>query len=896
MILRVHENNTEALVLTFLPYHTKPIFTNLLSILPPTLPAIFKFLHPYKGSLACPSRHTIVHTATNNLAFLSALNTYVLKSCRTQSQYRGLLSFWVGVFTEAVSGMLDQSASRQEAQLRKEQDILLRVLPVLNEGLSMKNIPDLRVGCYIVLTILTSKAQLEDYVLEAMMEAVVSHWTTDTTHAGLICLSVIAQNKRTNKIPSKVYRAVMALSRIDDDLKTLGEQYQVEDLTYGLICGILENLDKGQDASYLQLIWSFIKGNLVGETRTSQAIETILLKADSTESINNHGPDMQRQLANLILKFSESDVFGETVRNLVGKTKIDLELLEMKLQARILPQLPSNDGNFEDTEMKDAVTIVEEEDFTTAAGRIPTRTVNETSFLSHSKSYVFGSLCHAFLLALSSEASVRQFRDLPVLRKSMATTDPLYISFFIRIWCGPYPIQARATSLKCVSSIFDKVESSADMQVLLPYLVYALGDISPKVRRAATDLILMITSRYTTIEEGEKSKEEKSVLGKHDIYGHLDIVRDVSWMSFTDVTKFLRDILVPSLEECRLDATHIIKRLASTLSGSHHRSSNTAPKELNTSTKLAIFTFLGSHINQTSIHSVRLRLLSIMNLVEKVGNVSRTKILLPLLTAQEYQSQETLRGLCANEHINESEYLSQIVGVVTPSDREGLRLLISLVLPREHSLPHQLRKAAVQRIQHIWKPIKSDMQLYFVEALLDLVGKSSTDGFEEEYRAQALEMLRSISLSPKTLLAMLGKLPTFSDGLNDETPSPKRRRIGQVRAGATHGVNDTTFVNRLKITTIILELVEVNMAGKTSQEVLKKLFQVLADIQYAKAQMQVDLGYIQSIVLNALSAIIEQERVSYLTVEHEEITYLFRCLLRRNWTTPQSMPTLLLIV
>ena len=792
--------------------------------------------------------------------------------------------------------MLDQSASRREAQLRKEQDILLQVLPVLNEGLSMKNIPDLRVGCYIVLTVLTSKAQLEERVLEAMMEAVVSHWTTDTTHAGLICLSVLAQNKRTNKIPSKVYRAVMALSRIDDDLKTIGEQYQVENLTYGLICGIFENLDKGQDASYLQLIWAFIKSNLVGEARTLQAIETILLKANSTVLINNHGPDMQRQLANLILKFSESEIFGETVRNLVDKTKIDLELLEMKLQARIRPQLPSNDGNAKDREMKDAVTIVEEEDFTTAAGRIPTRTVNEISFLSHSESYVFGNLCHAFLLALSSEASVEQFCDLPILRKSMATTEPLYISFFIRIWCGPYPIQARAVSLKCVSSIFNKVESSADMQVLLPYLVYALGDISPKVRRAATDLILMISSRYTTIEEGEKSKEEKIILGKHDMYGPPDIMRDVSWMSFIDVTKFLRDVLVPSLEECRLDAAHIIKRLASTLNASHHRTPNSAPKELSTSTKLAIFTFLCSHVNNTSLHSVRLRLLSVLNLVEKVGNVSRTRILLPLLTTQEYQSKETLRELCAKEHINESEYLSQIVRVVTPSDREGLRLLISLVLPREYSLPHQLRKAAHQQIQHIWKSIKSDMQLYVGEALLDLIETPSTDGFEEEYRTQALETLRSISLSPKTLLAMLEKLPAFSDGLGDETPSPKRRRIGQVHVGAPRDVNDTTLISRLKTSTIILELVEVNMAGKTSQEVLKKLFQVLADIQYAKAQMQVDLGYIQSTVLNSLSAIIEQERVSYLTVKDEEIAYLFRCLLRRSWATPQSMPTLLLIV
>jgi len=36
--------NTGAVILTFLPYHTTPLFLNLLSILPETLPPAFKVL------------------------------------------------------------------------------------------------------------------------------------------------------------------------------------------------------------------------------------------------------------------------------------------------------------------------------------------------------------------------------------------------------------------------------------------------------------------------------------------------------------------------------------------------------------------------------------------------------------------------------------------------------------------------------------------------------------------------------------------------------------------------------------------------------------------------------------------------------------------------------------
>ena len=863
IVNRVQENNIEALLLTFLPYHTLPNFTTLLSILPPTLPPTLKFLHPYKESLANPSRHTIVHTATHNLGFLLALNTYVLKSCRARNHYRGLLSFWAGIFTEAVSGMLDQSASRREAQARKEQDILLRVLPVLNEGLSTKSVPDLRVGCYMVLTILTSRVQLNDHVLEAMMEAVVSHWTIDTTHAGLICLSVLAQSKSTSKLPKKVYKAIVSIESIEDDLKMLGEQYPVENLTYGLICGMLDVIGKGHDAIHFEFIWSIIESNLAGKAYVSAVIENILLKAYDTGFMNSHGPDMQRRLANLLLKISDSEVSAEILRNIISKNKIDLELLEINLQASILQDrhLPSANGDGEDINLKDVARIKVGEDFTTAVGRIPTGTPNETSFLSHSKSYIFGSLCHAFLLASSSETCITQFCDLPVLRKSFASIEPLYISFFIRIWCGPYPLQARAASLNCIGNMFENAKISADLQILFPYIVYALGDMSPKIRRAATDLILRMTAGYTALENGEKGSEEKIILGKDSIYGHPNSVQDVSWMAFVDVTKFLRDLLVPNLEECRLDAAHIVRRLTSALSGSHHnRTSNFTPKELKTSTKLAIFTSLGSHVNQTPLHSVKLRLLSILNQLEKVGSVSRTKILAPLLTAQEKQSEGTLKDLCAYEHVSESDYLLQIVSVVSPSDREGLHLLLSLVLPRKPSLSQQLRKTAFQRIHDVWKSIKPDIQLLFGDSLLDFAVKLPTDSSEEEFKVQALEILRSVSLSGNTLLAMLEKLPNLSDRSNDEPP-PKRRRMSQEVA---RGPIDANLANKLKITTTVLELVEANKMAKISL-LLKGLFQILADTQHAKVQMQVDLGYIQALVLDSLSAIIEQEKVRYLT-------------------------------
>src|ERR1700734_3537055 len=103
---RIHEYNTSFLLTTFLPYHPLPVFKTLLSILPSNIPPPYKFLHPYIRSLTQPPRHVIVHTATNNPAFASLLNSYVLGVSNKRQQYPALLSFWAGVMTEAVAGML----------------------------------------------------------------------------------------------------------------------------------------------------------------------------------------------------------------------------------------------------------------------------------------------------------------------------------------------------------------------------------------------------------------------------------------------------------------------------------------------------------------------------------------------------------------------------------------------------------------------------------------------------------------------------------------------------------------------------------------------------------------------------------------------------------------------
>ena len=87
---------------------------------------------------------------STNRQLFTAMSAFVLKSSHLGLQHPILYSFWAAIATEAVAAMFDQGRSaRCEAQKQNQEDIVLLLLPILNDGLCVDNVPDLRVGCYM---------------------------------------------------------------------------------------------------------------------------------------------------------------------------------------------------------------------------------------------------------------------------------------------------------------------------------------------------------------------------------------------------------------------------------------------------------------------------------------------------------------------------------------------------------------------------------------------------------------------------------------------------------------------------------------------------------------------------------------------------------------------------
>ena len=845
------------MVLTFLPYHTTPLFPTLLSILPGNLPPALKFLHPYIQSLANPPRHAIVYTASHNQFFFAAMNARVIEISRLGYHYTALLSFWAATITEAVATMLDQIRSgRQEVQRQSQEDVLLRVMPTLSDGMHLVKVPDLQIGCYMILTVMVTKVALEDEVLVSLMDAV-TLGLTQTKPAGLICLAALAQQREVAVLPKRVLKALIKTERLEDEFTILKSQYKIDKLVLAVVLSILEGIGQPQDGFSISLVRSLIEADLMVEQYVSVAIATIISMAQTRQSKGKQEHDLQSSLIDLLLRLSEKKSFQRMIQDTINSPGTDLDVRLRK--AINLDEHSLNEVGLENPERVNISLATES--FQDVVNRIPIQTAYEISFLSHSDSYVFDSLANAFILASSSSKDMEVFSDLPVLRKSLIMTEPLYLSFFVRIWCSSYPAAACTAAVNTVSKCFGSQRLVTDVQILIPYILHGLADSSLDVRRASANLVTTLNSAYSK-EGKEKKLIMESILGQGQIYGQEKPSRELVWLSTEEAAKFIKEILVPSLEECVLDNHHISQCLSAIFNSTKHkRNPQSLYKELKTSLRQTFFNFLCSHVINTPMYSVKFRLLQLLNQIEKVGNLSRTKTLLPVLVASRQKSTTEWEELSSRYQISLPQFFNQLVAIVLPIDRDGIHIL-QAIIQGETLDSSLLILAAHQRIRVLWPSLKSDLQETLANVLLELAVVDPKRNNEQMQRDESIITLRTVPLLTTILQLFLENISAVSETVQHKSDTSKRRRTshGHAFISSTHDLHK--FGLTIKRLAFVLELIEACNIEEQSP-LLKGLFQVMTDLQELRDHSNTDLAYLQVLAMDSILSIIKKFEVRF---------------------------------
>ncbi|KAK4633704.1 U3 small nucleolar RNA-associated protein 10 [Fulvia fulva] len=830
---RVHEHNTEALLLTFLPYHASHIFPTLLSILPEQLPPTFRFLHPYVSSLQTPPRHAIVAAASINSAFFAAFSQYTLNLAKARYQSALLLGFWASITAQSVNVMIDATRSgRETARRQKEEDLLLKVLPILQSALSIRGVPELYLGACMIMTILATKSSLSDKALNAMMDAVANGWTDQTVQDGILCLAVLAEEREAMSLPRPVVKAITKHDDLLEIIERIGAKYRVEKLLVGAAIGALHAKLQEHEPRMLSLLTASVLNHNVSDAGKLDVLQSILDAVATTE----HGVELRSELLKMLNSLAE----GENGSRLIRAAAERADINPARLDADLALQLQSSDSAEASDDDTDAMLLDEQPAAAidrsaldlTALPKLPSK---QTSFLDPVHQQALEQFSMAFHQALPSEEDISALLAQPSLERSACTKQPNTFTFFAGVWMSHAPVSARVKSLQMTAELLQQAKKDnafVDVQALIPYLIAALADPAKAVRTAAGVASKALHALYKLRPQEKGKTDESAVWSKDTIYGKQS--SQVQWLPTADAHRVLADALLPIIEDCVIDAEKIVQSLSTELNGT---SGTATPqrKELKATLRPATYAFLASHVVATPSHMLKLRLLPILSRVGKHAGTARSHILLPYV-----------RSVVSLEQSgDDSDNLARAL-VACVSHRSGEEVQFLQELATSGSRRSQL---AFSRLRQL---LRKAAQPKLVDWLLDLAHDPDAS---DDVQSEAVDTLRSLGLPTDVLVHLVETLPNAADLQSQPTPAKKQRTSRTSDVHKLGSVDKGKLNLALRRMTLVLELVEQAKPERHPQ-LLKGLFHLLSELHHYKALLDSELIYLQGLIVNNLLSVV----------------------------------------
>jgi U3 small nucleolar RNA-associated protein 10 len=847
-------------LLTFLPYHLTPIFRNLLSILPATIPPEFKFLGPYLKSATNPTRGSVAYSATNTDSLFNALNNYTLQICRAGQQHEVLLSFWAIVTTEAVTGRLGLAQSgRKEVQRQRQEDVLLKVLPVLNDGLSIRDVPELTLACYTLSIVLASKGNLADNVLDGLMDAVAHTISTENPRAALFSIYILCRHRSQWDVPKRTFTKIMGIPDIGIPLAQMAEQYELDEFILVLHRASLRTLKKNDFVQRIAFLESLVCLQLLSENMLVQALTLTLERIKNMTDSDPVDKAVKTRLLDMFRRLNESEQFEEAIGNAILKSGINPSKLETNLQMLIKAPAAEEPQNGLNIDMEPDAKVSPTDTLGDVLSRIPLRTVDERSFLHHGSSHLFESLKDVFVMMAGNKDGIQRFRSLPIWQGAPNVTEPLAVSFFVRVAFGLFPTSVRRSALESVRLVFQSQDMKVDGQALLPYATALLADPDARIREETANLLLALDRAMpedlVEVQGGDR-------WGAEDLYAPGNQSANLSWLPPQEASKIIRRVYLPLLEEYALDPTQITRALESALkagSSSSRVNAKTDSIDLKKPLRLGFFELLLSHLTSTPLFSFKSRLLMILKNVDRVGSTSRVKYLMPMVKQWSSLSTEDAQASAQAAGVDLTALEAAMAAVVPPNDKDCIQSLLSLVTDNQTQQRATFTSAIFGHMINVWPMLTSERQAIAAQMLFGRTIRGfNSDNVDVSRHAQ--NVLLSIRLPTEALAIILDEVHSSFARIRDHSPAAKRRRMSQNQMIAVAATNSDDMKSNLALTTLALELVDSSKPEDRPQ-LLGPLFQLLAVLQSLKAQTRTELSYLLSLDLGSLLAIVQKASV-----------------------------------
>ena len=855
---RVHSHNASALLATFLSSHEVPVWRNVLRLVEEgskggIVPPEWKFLGPYLKTAAIVPRHAIVYSATNNDGFFTVLNGYVIRCCQEGSSWPQLMRFWSSIAVEAVVGRMRQARSgRKEVQRQRTEDVLLKIVPLLDDGFAVRDCPELTMACYTIAIVLAGSADLSDTILDGLMEAVVHtilYGEMDAKQV-MICLTILVSRKQDVSVSRGVLAVVMKAEHIGSLLHEVNDRYPATVLATALIRASLTGMKPKNYAARTIFLESLLR---TGSTFAPHAavrgwVELLVQKVQTLDSADAAFSAVRARLIESLQQLNESDNYAPIFAELAGQAAdgatTDLE----NILGSTLPRIEApaaTDGDVMDIDVPEVVN----DPAHTALAALPERTADTHSFLAVFDPTLGSQLADAFGLSCRHATTLQEFESLAIWQ-TQTQGSPLFVTFLLRIACGPRIAQHRAAALKMVAkSIQSQVD--LDAQAILPYVLVCLADPAQNVRKAAAELVLAVEKAAPkSLVQGEDCRQ----FGKDDLYQH-DALDKVSWISSNQLTKLVRQALMPVLEECVLDESHISKALQSALNGSStpgRLSSQTESIELKKALRHSLFDLITSHAVATPLIKVKISIIAMLDNVGKVGQTTKSKALAPVLRSWTALSAEQAEKAAQAESLSMNEVDSLMVQIVSTHEKDAVGHVLGMLADEETTPRGDLVAAFFNRIIQLWTDLRHESQSAAANKLFEL-SFSNVPSLSRGARS----VLQTASLPTDVLNSFLD---SSCSGLAQmhEGPPKKKRRSSSGRATTPQGLSSEHDMSTARLT-LALELVD-NSKPENRSELLAGLFEVLAIMRRLKQHQKTESPYLLHLCLSSVLAIVDQAR------------------------------------
>lgn len=841
---RIQENNIEPFILAFLPFHDTSIFPTVLSLLPKAkqLPPSLKFLQPYISSLAAVPRHAILYSTINNPSLFTSINNFVLTTAKQRNQTATLLGFWASILAQAINGLLENTQSgRPEIRRQREEEVLLRILPVLQTAFDIRDVPELYLGCCMVVVILATKVDLEDKVLDGLMDAVAGNWSSQTIGDGIAALSVMAQEKATLKLPRSTVHRLLASPNILPRLEEASVKYPVDRLFTGLVLAFIKGRRSKGTFDYNALLTSYCTSRYISEASKLVVLTTLCLAIQSsTDTTTDTDFDTLRIAATATANLLE--VQG-LLSKVIQSESIEVKELESRLNTPLRLELVERkeevDGDG-DANMGIAESVSSPGPDVASLDNVKSDLRDRKSFLDGHSNDAYSTVIRVFAGVVGSEAHMKRFTDHICFKRTDGEENALLLTFLARTWISHSIQSVRQSALRMAKTILtEPIFAGVDPQSLFPYILLGLTDISQPVRRAASELLLQVHSAFRSAEKAKKL-QDMAVLSKAEIYGSDS--RHVRWMKSADVSNVVSEAIVENLEEYILDANTLPSSVANIIDGDDD------DIELKTSTRTSLYNFLVSHAISTPLLDARLRLLRILSPVEKTGTAGRKQILLPAIKTWIALPDLERMHACNAHGVSLIDLDRAYVGSVTSESEDEFDLLRS-ILTGSFECGKQIRELALERFKKLWADAHVRQQTTFAQELLTAALSSESNLAAPSFTEDSLALIKQVKLSGDTLITLLQDLHNLAS-MPDGAPATKRRRTSSSKTRG-QDIKPEDLDKVIRRLTLVLELVESSRPERHS-ELLKHLFHALGDIQHLRSHLGSDLVYLQQITISSL--------------------------------------------